>query len=124
MLRGTLCFLVGRGRRNAISSRTEASPTLVYLTAEVSRLAYAISRKLYYEENPVNPSHLAFMCICKGIQAVGRAVDLTRLDGYGDLLMKLDMFEIEGELRGSTKKWLVVYTNDEDDMIMVGDDLW
>lgn len=38
--------------------------------------------------------------------------------------MKLDMFEIEGELRGSTKKWLVVYTNDEDDMMMVGDDLW
>lgn len=63
-------------------------------------------------------------CICKGIQAVGRAVDLTRLDGYRDLLMKLDMFEIEGELRGSTKKWLVVYTNDENDMMMVGDDLW
>ncbi|PHT93249.1 hypothetical protein T459_01131 [Capsicum annuum] len=63
-------------------------------------------------------------CICKGIQAFGKAVDLTRLDGYGDLLMKLDMFEIEGELRGSTKKWLVVYTNDEDDMMMVGDNLW
>ncbi|KAF3653300.1 hypothetical protein FXO38_15714 [Capsicum annuum] len=58
------------------------------------------------------------------MQAFGKAVDLTRLDGYGDLLMKLDMFEIEGELRGSTKKWLVVYTNDEDDMMMVGDNLW
>lgn len=35
MLRGTLCFLVGRGRRNAISSRTEASPTTGYLTAGI-----------------------------------------------------------------------------------------
>ncbi|PHT40135.1 Auxin response factor 7 [Capsicum baccatum] len=66
----------------------------------------------------------AVVLAAAGIKAVGRAVDLTRLDGYGDLLMKLDMFEIEGELRGSTKKWLVVYTNDEDDMMMVGYDLW
>ncbi|MCD7464591.1 hypothetical protein HAX54_053051, partial [Datura stramonium] len=58
-------------------------------------------------------------------KAVGRAVDLTRLDSYEDLLKKLeDMFEIEGELRGSTKKWQVVYTDDEDDMMMVGDDPW
>lgn len=58
-------------------------------------------------------------------KAVGRAVDLTRLDSYEDLLKKLEvMFEIEGELRGSTKKWQVVYTDDEDDMMMVGDDPW
>ncbi|XP_055816412.1 auxin response factor 1 [Solanum dulcamara] len=58
-------------------------------------------------------------------KAVGRAVDLTRLDSYKDLLKKLEeMFEIEGELRGSTKKWQVVYTDDEDDMMMVGDDPW
>ncbi|KAI8020981.1 Auxin response factor 1 [Camellia lanceoleosa] len=57
--------------------------------------------------------------------AVGRAVDLTRLDGYGDLLRKLEeMFEIEGELHGSAKKWQVVYTDDEEDMMMVGDDPW
>lgn len=57
--------------------------------------------------------------------AVGRAVDLTRFDGYEDLLKKLeDMFEIDGELSGSTKKWQVVYTDDEDDMMMVGDDPW
>ncbi|KAL3515768.1 hypothetical protein ACH5RR_022670 [Cinchona calisaya] len=57
--------------------------------------------------------------------AVGRAVDLTRFDGYDDLLKKLEeMFEIDGELCGSTKKWKVVYTDDEDDMMMVGDDPW
>ncbi|XP_048335314.2 auxin response factor 1 [Ziziphus jujuba] len=57
--------------------------------------------------------------------AVGRAVDLTRFDHYEDLLKKLEqMFDIEGELRGSAKKWQVVYTDDEDDMMMVGDDPW
>lgn len=57
--------------------------------------------------------------------AVGRAVDLTRFDGYEDLLRKLEeMFDIEGELCGPTKKWLVVYTDNEDDRMMVGDDPW
>ncbi|KAJ4717621.1 Auxin response factor [Melia azedarach] len=57
--------------------------------------------------------------------AVGRAVDLTRFDCYEDLLKKLEeMFDIEGELGGSSKKWQVVYTDDEDDMMMVGDDPW
>ncbi|XP_027159038.1 auxin response factor 1 [Coffea eugenioides] len=57
--------------------------------------------------------------------AVGRAVDLTRFEGYDDLLKKLEeMFEIDGELFGSTKKWQVVYADDEDDMMMVGDDPW
>lgn len=56
--------------------------------------------------------------------AVRRAVDLTRLDGYEDLLKKIeDIFEIKGELSGSAKKWMVVYTDNEDDM-MVGDDPW
>ncbi|KAG6406359.1 hypothetical protein SASPL_133959 [Salvia splendens] len=42
--------------------------------------------------------------------AVGRAVDLTRFDCYEDLLKKFEeMFEIIGELSGSTKKWQVIY---------------
>ncbi|CAK9140432.1 unnamed protein product, partial [Ilex paraguariensis] len=57
--------------------------------------------------------------------AVWRAVDLTRLDGYEDLLIKLEeVFDIKGELCGSSKKWQVVYTDDEDDIMMVGDDPW
>ncbi|KAI3993235.1 hypothetical protein MKX01_009978 [Papaver californicum] len=57
--------------------------------------------------------------------AVGRAVDLTRLDCYNDLFKKLEgMFSIEGELSGPSKNWQVVYTDDEDDMMMVGDDPW
>ncbi|XP_076952094.1 auxin response factor 1-like isoform X1 [Bidens hawaiensis] len=57
--------------------------------------------------------------------AVGRAVDLTQFNCYEDLLEKLEnMFEISGELRVVPKKWQVVYTDDEDDIMMVGDDPW
>ncbi|CAA7405122.1 unnamed protein product [Spirodela intermedia] len=57
--------------------------------------------------------------------AVGRAVDLTRLEGYDDFFFKLEeMFGIQGELSGASKKWQVVFTDDEDDMMLVGDDPW
>ncbi|KAI3770460.1 hypothetical protein L6452_01594 [Arctium lappa] len=57
--------------------------------------------------------------------AVGRAVDLTQFSCYEDLLGKLEnMFEIEGELHVVPKKWQVVYTDVEDDIMMVGDDPW
>lgn len=56
---------------------------------------------------------------------VGRAVDLTILESYEELIMELEkMFDIkEGELQ-HRNKWEVVYTDDEDDMMLVGDDPW
>ncbi|XP_042498844.1 auxin response factor 9-like isoform X2 [Macadamia integrifolia] len=56
--------------------------------------------------------------------AVGRAVDLTALVGYDQLIIELeDMFEIEGELR-DRDKWQLVFTDDEGDMMLLGDDPW
>ncbi|XP_077226619.1 auxin response factor 11-like isoform X2 [Tasmannia lanceolata] len=56
--------------------------------------------------------------------AVGRALDLTVLEGYDELITELEqMFEIKGELH-HRKKWEVVFTDDEDDMMLVGDDPW
>ncbi|KAE8671351.1 Auxin response factor 9 [Hibiscus syriacus] len=56
--------------------------------------------------------------------AVGRAVDLASLKGYKDLINELEkMFDIEGELSPHSK-WSVVYTDDEGDMMLVGDDPW
>ncbi|KAK6919962.1 B3 DNA binding domain [Dillenia turbinata] len=56
--------------------------------------------------------------------AVGRAVDLAALHGYPELLNELEeMFEIKGELC-SRNKWEVVFTDDEGDMMLVGDDPW
>ncbi|XP_010266558.1 PREDICTED: auxin response factor 9-like [Nelumbo nucifera] len=56
--------------------------------------------------------------------AVGRAVDLSMLEGYDQLINELEeMFEIKGELR-PRNKWEVVYTDNEGDMMLVGDDPW
>ncbi|KAL2234641.1 UNVERIFIED_CONTAM: Auxin response factor 9 [Sesamum indicum] len=55
---------------------------------------------------------------------VGRAVDLTTLNGYDELITELEeMFEIKGELR-PRNKWEIVFTDDEGDTMLVGDDPW
>ncbi|KAJ0988744.1 hypothetical protein J5N97_007100 [Dioscorea zingiberensis] len=57
--------------------------------------------------------------------ALGRSVDLAKLNGYDDLITELDrMFEFDGELMAPVKNWLVVYTDNEGDMMLVGDDPW
>nr|CBA12000.1 putative auxin response factor 3 [Illicium parviflorum] len=56
---------------------------------------------------------------------VGRAIDLSKLDGYDDLITELErLFNMEGLLNDPGKGWQVVYTDDEDDMMLVGDDPW
>ncbi|KAF3448734.1 hypothetical protein FNV43_RR09447 [Rhamnella rubrinervis] len=56
--------------------------------------------------------------------AVGRAVDLSMLDGYDQLIDELEeMFDIKGQLR-PRNKWEIVFTDDEGDMMLLGDDLW
>nr|CAB3446908.1 unnamed protein product [Digitaria exilis] len=58
-------------------------------------------------------------------QRAGKSGAAPRLDGYDLLLRKLEeMFDIKGELSASLKKWKVIYTDDENDMMLVGDDPW
>jgi len=55
---------------------------------------------------------------------VGRAFDLTSLEGYDQLINELEaLFDIKGELR-SRDNWEIVFTDDEGDMMLVGDDPW
>ncbi|KAH6799796.1 auxin response factor 2 [Perilla frutescens var. hirtella] len=57
--------------------------------------------------------------------ALGRSVDLAKFDNYNELIAELDhIFEFNGELKARNKNWLVVYTDDEEDMMLVGDDPW
>ncbi|KAK4763191.1 hypothetical protein SAY86_008959 [Trapa natans] len=57
--------------------------------------------------------------------AVGRSVDLSKFNGYDELIAELDkIFEFNGELIGPSKSWLIVFTDDEGDMMLVGDDPW
>jgi hypothetical protein len=60
----------------------------------------------------------------KGI-ALGRSVDLTKFSDYDELTAELDqLFEFGGELISPQKDWLVVFTDNEGDMMLVGDDPW
>ncbi|KAJ3678233.1 hypothetical protein LUZ60_002036 [Juncus effusus] len=67
---------------------------------------------------------------CTKVQKQGtlpvRSIDLTRFSEYEELKSELDrMFEFEGELaRSQNSAWMVVYTDDEGDMMLVGDDPW
>ncbi|KAJ0804314.1 putative transcription factor ARF family [Helianthus annuus] len=57
--------------------------------------------------------------------ALGRSLDLTKFNNYDELIAELDeLFEFNGELKSRNKAWLVVYTDDEGDMMLVGDDPW
>ena len=56
---------------------------------------------------------------------MGRAIDLSRLNSYEDLLIELErLFSMEGLLRDPDMGWRIVYTDDENDMMVVGDDPW
>lgn len=56
---------------------------------------------------------------------VGRGVDLSKFDSYKKLIEELEgMFHLEGELSNPDKGWQVAYSDDEGDMMHVGDDPW
>ncbi|XP_055825060.1 auxin response factor 2B [Solanum dulcamara] len=57
--------------------------------------------------------------------ALGRSVDLAKFNHYEEFIAELDhLFDFNGELKAQNKNWLVVYTDDEGDMMLVGDDPW
>ncbi|KAJ9171886.1 hypothetical protein P3X46_015188 [Hevea brasiliensis] len=57
--------------------------------------------------------------------AARRSVDLTRFDGYEDLIRELDqMFDFRGSLIDGSREWQVTYTDDEGDMMLIGDYPW
>ncbi|KAL4634615.1 hypothetical protein ACB092_04G212600 [Castanea dentata] len=57
--------------------------------------------------------------------ALGRSVDLTKFNNYEELIAELDqLFEFGGELMAPQRNWMIVYTDDEGDMMLVGDDPW
>ncbi|CAH2035917.1 unnamed protein product [Thlaspi arvense] len=56
--------------------------------------------------------------------AIGRAVDLTILDGYNHLIDELDkLFDLKGELH-TRNQWEIVFKDDKGDKMLVGDDPW
>ena len=52
-------------------------------------------------------------------------MDLSKFNSYDELILELDcLFDFNGELKTPGKDWLIVYTDDEGDMMLVGDDPW
>ncbi|CAA6660041.1 unnamed protein product [Spirodela intermedia] len=80
-------------------------------------------------KNVLNKSQSSLTRSCKKVHkqgiALGRSVDLTKFHCYDELIAELDqMFDFGGELMAPNKNWLVVYTDNEGDMMLVGDDPW
>ncbi|XP_068636397.1 auxin response factor 4-like [Aristolochia californica] len=76
-------------------------------------------------QNTQNSGRRSCTKVHKQGNPVGRAIDLSKLHGYHDLLRELErLFHMEGLLCNSEKGWQVVYTDSENDMMLVGDDPW
>ncbi|KAJ0231403.1 AUX/IAA domain-containing protein [Hirschfeldia incana] len=75
-------------------------------------------------QTKTNSSRSCTKVLKQGI-ALGRSVDLSKFQNYEELVAELDrLFEFNGELMAPKKDWLIVYTDDENDMMLVGDDPW
>ncbi|WOH02152.1 hypothetical protein DCAR_0521540 [Daucus carota subsp. sativus] len=56
---------------------------------------------------------------------VGRSIDLSKLNGYNDLLIELEsLFSMEGLLTDPSKGWCVLSSDNENGIMAVGDDPW
>ncbi|OVA04374.1 AUX/IAA protein [Macleaya cordata] len=56
---------------------------------------------------------------------LGRSVDLMKFNGYDELVNELDrMFDFGGGLMDTSNGWNVVYTDDEGDIMLLGDYPW
>ncbi|ESQ30869.1 hypothetical protein EUTSA_v10012074mg, partial [Eutrema salsugineum] len=75
--------------------------------------------------NPQSSSKRICTKVHKQESLVGIAIDLSRLNGYNDLLTELErLFNMEGLLRDPEKGWRILYTDSENDMMVVADDPW
>ncbi|XP_061354948.1 auxin response factor 4 isoform X2 [Gastrolobium bilobum] len=76
-------------------------------------------------QNSQNSAKRSCTKVHKQGSLVGRAIDLSRLSSYNDLLSELErLFGMEGLLRDPDKGWRILYTDSENDIMVVGDDPW
>ncbi|KAF6134662.1 hypothetical protein GIB67_002063 [Kingdonia uniflora] len=114
------------------STPTSANPDPNAHNEEVSngtKSGYKLFGFSLTEENRVLNSQSSNRRSCTKVHKqgnlVGRAVDLSRLDGYDELISELErLFNMEGLLSNHEKGWQVVYTDSDNDMMVVGDDPW
>uniref|UniRef100_A0A7N0V438 Auxin response factor n=2 Tax=Kalanchoe fedtschenkoi TaxID=63787 RepID=A0A7N0V438_KALFE len=77
------------------------------------------------DTSPQNASKRSCTKVHKQGSMVGRAIDLSKLNGYTDLLFELEwLFGMEGLLRDPQKGWRILYTDSQNNMMAVGEDPW
>lgn len=79
------------------------------------------------ETSGTNPEICRRSCtkVHKQGSLVGRAIDLSKLKSYADLIVELEhLFSMEGLLQDPAKGWRILYTDKENDVMVVGDDPW
>ncbi|AAF79360.1 F15O4.42 [Arabidopsis thaliana] len=55
---------------------------------------------------------------------IGRAVDLSVLNGYDQLILELEkLFDLKGQLQ-TRNQWKIIFTGSDEDEMLVGDDPW
>ncbi|CAH2071438.1 unnamed protein product [Thlaspi arvense] len=75
------------------------------------------------QSKQINSSRSCIKVRMQGV-AIGRAVDLTVLDGYTQLINELEkLFDLKDELR-MRNQWEIAFVDDEGDIMLVGDDPW
>ncbi|KAH9310078.1 hypothetical protein KI387_037989, partial [Taxus chinensis] len=85
----------------------------------------SVSKNVPTDQTPISASGCRLKKVHKQGIAVGRAIDLSKLYGYEDLISELEhLFNMEGLLCDRDKGWQVAYTDSEGDMMLVGDDPW
>ncbi|KAJ6390655.1 hypothetical protein OIU77_024797 [Salix suchowensis] len=105
------------------AERAQTMDVSMYSKEQKQVLSEALLKESRSKQGSATSTRTCTKVQMQGI-AVGRALDLTALKGYRDLINELEkMFEIEGEL-STPKKWAVVFTDDEGDMMLLGDDPW
>ncbi|XP_057507416.1 auxin response factor 23-like isoform X1 [Actinidia eriantha] len=104
-----------------------ASHSSISEPIQISEPSKSISGNLLEKQCKNSCSNANRSCtkVLKYGTALGRSVDLTRFDGYGELICELDqMFDFNGTLIDKSSGWYVAYTDGEGDMMLTGDYPW
>ncbi|KAJ4980523.1 hypothetical protein NE237_031360 [Protea cynaroides] len=102
--------------------------TTIPITSSATNSSFQVStKKLSNLMHPMLRNTIGRGCtkVHKQGSVVGRVIDLSKLDGYDDLICELErLFNMQGLLNDTKKGWQVLYTDNENDMMLVGDYPW
>ncbi|CAH8254460.1 unnamed protein product [Arabidopsis lyrata] len=101
-----------------------------YPNSEISKLSQEKKFGLGQMRSPreIQSKQLSSTRTCTKVQmhgvALGRALDLSVLNGYDQLILELEkLFDLKGQLQ-NRNQWEIAFKDNEEDEMLVGDDPW